>query len=282
MVLLMNVSELISGANAWGLSISEKQAEQFSLYGDLLLSWNRKFNLTRITEPSAVCRQHFLDSIAPMLFVDFSDRSLIDIGTGAGFPGIPLKIMNPSLKLTLLDALDKRCLFLREVAARLRFNEGDEKDEACGGCSAGSVKILHGRAEDFAASKEEKSSKRGKLKASPHLPEREIPGEPGNALRGSFDFAVSRAVAKLNILCEYAVPFLKIGGQFIAYKLDNRKVELDDAAYAMLLLGASCADNRIYTLPDVAPARALCFIKKDSATSEKYPRRAGIPEKKPL
>ena len=230
--------------DAIGLTVSDRQAEQFSLYYDMLIDWNTRINLTRITEPDAVCRLHFIDSTAPMRFISFEDLSLIDIGTGAGFPGIPLKIMNPSLKLTLLDALDKRCRFLQGVTDRLELTD---------------VSVVHGRAEDAASAKS------------------------SDGLRGSFDIATSRAVAKINILCEYAVPFLKTGGRFIAYKsLDEQNIELNDASNAMSVLGAVCERQEEYLLPETEPSRTLYFIKKISDTPDKYPRRAGMPEKKPL
>ncbi len=236
----MDISVLHNSIENLPIEISDQQTEQFSVYGDLLIEWNERMNLTRIVEPAAVCRQHFLDSIMPICYVTFEEKSLIDIGTGAGFPGLPLKIMNPTLKLTLLDALDKRCRFLQEVVDRLALKE---------------VTILHGRAEDYAR-------------------------DP--AYRGRYDYATSRAVAKLNILCEYDIPFLKEGGQFIAYKLDDGGSELNDAANALSVLQAKCERSETYDLPETEPRRAIHFIKSNGTTPEKYPRRAGVPEKKPL
>lgn len=240
---------LTSVLSSWNITISDRQLEQFSLYTELLLDWNTRVNLTRITEPDAVVRLHFLDSLALMRKTpDLAGLKLIDIGTGAGFPGIPLKIMNPSMHLTLLDALDKRCRFLQEVVEKLGLNDTPQN---------GSVTILHGRAEDIG-----------------------MAGRPGS-LRDHFDLVTSRAVAKLNILCEYALPLLKKGGCFAAYKLDD-ETELTEAANAMHLLHASSAGKIVYTLPDSEPGRAIFLIRKDEATPEKYPRRAGVPEKKPL
>ncbi|MCR5676339.1 MAG: 16S rRNA (guanine(527)-N(7))-methyltransferase RsmG [Lachnospiraceae bacterium] len=254
-------------AAAWGITISETQKEQFSDYASLLVEWNERINLTRITEPTAICRQHFLDSIAPMRFVSFADRSLIDIGTGAGFPGIPLKIVNPSLRLTLLDALEKRCRFLQEVVDRLGLdddrcvsaqeNSGKPTNKDPMLKEAGSVRILHGRAEEFATT-------------------------GTDSLRGQFDLATSRAVAKLNILCEYAIPYLKTGGQFLAYKLEDAEEELTGAKNALAVLDATCIRREFYTLPEVTPGHGLFFIEKTGETPAKYPRRAGMPEKKPL
>ena len=236
----MDISVLQKEIGLVSKEISEHQAEQFAEFGDLLLARNEQINLTRITEPAAVCRQHFLDSIMPVRSIPIDGKSLIDIGTGAGFPGIPLKIMAPDLKLTLLDALDKRCRFLQEVVDRLGLTD---------------VTILHGRAEDVARD---------------------------DSYRGQFDLATSRAVAKLNILCEYALPFLKVDGQFIAYKLEEGVTELAESENAFRLLGAACDQHETYHLPEVEPARALFIITKKTQTSEKYPRRAGIPGKKPL
>ena len=241
------IQEFIREAEEMGIAVSGEQAAQFDRYADMLVDWNERVNLTRITEPQAICRGHFLDSIQPVRFTELAGRSLIDIGTGAGFPGIPLKIMVPELSLTLLDALEKRCDFLRAVVSELRLDRPDAP-----------VKILHGRAEDYASA------------ATP------------DSLRGQFDHATSRAVAKLNILCEYAVPFLKTGGQFIAYKLDDGGEELAQAAHAMEVLGAACDRTETYSLPDTEPERALYFIRAVSPTPGKYPRRAGVPGKKPL
>ena len=250
--------------DATGLSVSPKQIDQFSSYYDLLVEWNSRINLTRITEPVDVCRLHFMDSIAPMRFVSFEERSLIDIGTGAGFPGIPLKIMNPSLKLTLLDALDKRCRFLKEVTDSLGLDN---------------VTIIHGRAEDAASGKLKLSNNRAV--SIINIPEKEK--DTDVSLRGRYDFATSRAVAKLNILCEYAVPFLKTGGRFVAYKsLDENNTELGDAGKAMQILGAVCERHEDYSVPGHATDRTLYFILKEKETPEKYPRRAGLPDKKPL
>lgn len=239
-------NELASLLSAWDIPVTDRQQEQFALYRELLLDWNAKINLTRITEPDAVTRLHFLDSLALMRSeLPLDNASLIDVGTGAGFPGIPLKIMNPSLHLTLLDALDKRCRFLQEVADRLGLRD------------TGSVTVLHGRAEDIGAA-----------------------GRAGH-LREQFDFVTSRAVAKLNILCEYALPLLKIGGIFASYKLDD-DTELKDAEKAMQVLSASSDKKIVYELPETEPARAVYLIRKNGPTPEKYPRRAGVPEKKPL
>ena len=236
----MDISVLQKDLADLSIGLTDRQLEQFSQYGDLLISWNERMNLTRIVEPTAVCRQHFLDSIMPVRYLSLSGKSLIDIGTGAGFPGIPFKIMIPDLKLTLLDALDKRCHFLQEVVDQLQLAD---------------VRIIHGRAEDVARDK---------------------------TCREQFDLATSRAVAKINILCEYAIPFLQVGGQFIAYKLDDSQTELTDAENAFRVLSADCERRESYRLPEVEPEHAIYLITKRSATSEKYPRRAGLPTKKPL
>ncbi len=238
--------KILGELDSWGITLTKQQVEQFEEYFRLLTEWNKKINLTRITEPDAVARLHYMDSLAPLKFCSLANLSLIDIGTGAGFPGIPLKIAVPSLRLTLLDALDKRCRFLHEVVDTQGLTD---------------VTILHGRAEDVAAS-----------------------GKTDN-LRASFDVATSRAVAGLSVLCEYAIPLLKTGGNFIAYKMDSSTSELDEVQQegrCLDLLHASLERKEVYTLPDSEPVRALYFFTKNADTPAKYPRRSGLPEKKPL
>ena len=236
----MDISVLQKDLADLSIGLTDRQEEQFSQYGDLLISWNERMNLTRIVESTAVCRQHFLDSIMPVRYLSLSGKFLIDIGTGAGFPGIPLKIMVPDLKITLLDALDKRCRFLQEVVDQLELT---------------GVTIIHGRAEEIARQED---------------------------YRQQFDFATSRAVARLSILSEYAIPFLRTNGTFLAYKLDDSKSELSESENAFRILGAECTKSESYQLPGVEPERTLYFIDKKSPTPDKYPRRAGLPSKKPL
>ncbi len=231
-----------------GLAMSERQAEQFLLYNDILLEWNSFMNLTAITEPEEVIIKHFADSCAPLFTekVEFNkEASLIDVGTGAGFPGLPLKIMCPELKVTLLDSLGKRVKFLDEVISKLELS---------------GIEAIHSRAEDGAHDKK---------------------------LREQFDYAVSRAVAGMNILAEYCLPFVKCGGSFIAYKSeeflsDAPGSEQAESLNALKILGSDRPEVTEYTLPGTDYKRCLAVIRKVKVTPGKYPRKAGTPKGSPL
>ncbi|WP_034445084.1 16S rRNA (guanine(527)-N(7))-methyltransferase RsmG [Butyrivibrio sp. AE2032] len=240
-------AKMLNDFSSLGIELSDKQLEQFDTYYQLLIKWNEVMNLTAITEFDDVCKLHFVDSISSYKFFDFSasDYSLIDIGTGAGFPGIPLKIVFPNLKITLLDSLNKRLNFLNEVIDSIGLNE------------EGSIVTLHGRAEDHC-----KSS--------------------GNSLRESFDIAVSRAVANMSTLSEYCLPYVKVGGKFIAYKSEKAQDELKSAKSALHLLGGTLSSAEEFLLPDSDVSRTICIVDKKKKTSKKYPRKAGVPSKQPL
>ncbi|SEL64303.1 MULTISPECIES: 16S rRNA (guanine(527)-N(7))-methyltransferase RsmG [unclassified Butyrivibrio] len=242
-----NFDSMIKDFNSLNIKLSDKQIKQFEDYYELLIDWNNKINLTAITEFDDVCKLHFVDSIASSKYFDFSKEalSLIDVGTGAGFPGIVLKIVFPKLNVTLLDSLQKRITFLDTVIDSLNLNE------------SGSIKTVHGRAEDYSDSKN---------------------GE----LREKFDIAVSRAVAGLSTLCEYDLPYVKVGGSFIAYKGDKGVEEVADAKNAIFLLGGKTKLVEEFCLPDTDIKRTICIIDKVQKTSSKYPRKAGTPQKKPL
>ena len=228
----------------FGISLNQKQIEQFELYYKLLVSWNEKMNLTAITDREEVYVKHFLDSLS---FVKTNpsteDFRLIDIGTGAGFPGIPLKILYPKAHITLMDSLAKRVTFLNEVIEELSLNE------------EGSIEAVHSRAEDLAKDKE---------------------------YREQFDYAVSRAVANLSTLSEYCLPFVKVGGVFVSYKSEKATEEVKDAKKAVFLLGGSFGEEISFILPGSDLKRTLVMIEKKSVTSSKYPRKAGMPSKNPL
>ncbi len=239
--------QMIKDFSSFGIEVSDHQLEQFNTYYELLVEWNGFMNLTGITEFDEVCKLHFVDSISACKYFDFShsDYSLIDIGTGAGFPGIPLKIMFPDLNVTLFDSLNKRLKFLNEVIDKLNLNE------------SGSIKTLHGRAEDFAIKKE-------------------------GSLRESFDIVVSRAVANMATLSEYCLPYVKVGGRFIAYKSEKATEELTDAKGAIHLLGGKLISSDEFVLPETDILRTICIVDKIEPTSKKYPRKAGVPSKTPL
>ena len=240
-------SQMIKDFSSFGIELTDKQLNQFDEYYQLLIKWNEVMNLTAITEFKDVCKLHFVDSISGCKFFDFSNEefSLVDIGTGAGFPGIPLKIVFPQLHITLLDSLNKRLNFLNEVIEKLGLSE------------SGSIKTLHGRAEDYCMAKD-------------------------GSLRETFDIAVSRAVANMSTLSEYCLPYVKVGGSFIAYKSEKAQEELKDAKGAIHLLGGKLVSADEFLLPDSDVSRTICIVEKKENTSKKYPRKAGVPSKQPL
>lgn len=232
---------LLSGATESGIELNGSQLDQFEAFTNLLLEWNQKFNLTRITDPEEVVIKHYLDSISILPFIDTSNRkSLIDVGTGAGFPAIPLKIACPDLKVTLLDSVKKRLTFLDAVSSELGFKD---------------ISTVHARAEDAGQNK---------------------------TLREKYDYSVSRAVARLNILAELGIPFCKPGGTFISYKGPESDAEIQEASKAIKLLGGKLDNVRELTLPHSDIHHTLIFIRKTKPTPSNYPRKAGIPEREPL
>lgn len=228
----------------FSLDFSDTQIQQFVVYYELLAEKNKVMNLTAITEFEEVFKKHFTDSLSLIKCCDLScadgELSLIDIGTGAGFPGIPLKIAFPNLRVTLMDSLNKRVDFLREVIAELGLN---------------GIEAIHGRAEDYA--------------------------KPGQ-LREKYDLCVSRAVANLAALSEYCLPYVRVGGKFIAYKSEKAAEELEEAANAICILGGEAAGQITFTLPDSKLYRCLITVEKVRKTPAKYPRKAGTAGKKPL
>lgn len=227
-------------AKTAGYPLSEEQLSQFSDYADMLSEWNQKMNLTAITEPFEVAAKHFADSLFGLSFIG-EHASVIDVGTGAGFPGIPLKIAHPGISLTLLDSLNKRLTFLNAVVAELKLSD---------------TTTIHSRAEDGAAKK--------------------------SLLRERFDVSVSRAVSQLNVLSEYCLPYVKVGGVFLAYKGGDVEEELDAAKNAISLLGGEINDVFRYTIPQTDIAHSIIVIKKMRPTPEKYPRLQGKISKQPL
>ncbi len=243
MSFMMAVSE-------FGIELTEKQLNQFEEYFHLLIEWNEKMNLTAITEREDVYLKHFLDSLSivkvfPELnkTVNSGEFSLIDVGTGAGFPGIPLKILFPNAKVTLMDSLNKRITFLNEVVNTLNLNE------------SGSIECIHARAEELAQNKE---------------------------YREQYDLVVSRAVANLSTLTEYCLPFAKISGYFIPYKSEKAGEEITAAGNAIFLCGGTLKKEVSFVLPGSDLKRSLIIIEKRQNTAKKYPRKAGMPAKNPL
>lgn len=220
--------------------LNGRQLEQFEAYYEALVEKNRHMNLTAITEKTEVFEKHFWDSLMLGQFIDLSHKSLIDVGTGGGFPGLPLKILYPNLDLTLLDALGKRVDFLKEL---------------CGTLGLEQVSCIHARGED--AAKEDD-------------------------MRERFHIATSRAVSRLNQLCELALPFVQVGGHFLAMKAEDCKDELEEAQKAIEMLGGRVCENHLYTLPGSNISRRLIVIEKINSTPSMYPRRFAKIQKNPL
>lgn len=223
------------------ITLSKKQMDQFIKYYEMLVEKNKVMNLTGITEWEEVVQKHFLDSLSLVYAVDIEDgMKVLDLGTGAGFPGIPLKIAFPEMQIVLLDSLNKRIKFLQEVIDALELK---------------GIKAIHGRAEDFAQKGE---------------------------YRETFDLVVSRAVANLSTLSEYCIPFVQVGGSFVAYKSGEIGEELDAADHPILMLGGTLASVEEFSLPDSDVSRSLIVIDKEESTKKKYPRGGGKPAKDPL
>ncbi|MBM6761164.1 16S rRNA (guanine(527)-N(7))-methyltransferase RsmG [Megamonas hypermegale] len=235
------VDELKIAATEYGLNLTEDQISAFNKYYELLYEWNKKINLTAITEPKDVAIKHMVDSLSCFKADLFKENtSLIDVGTGAGFPGLPLKIFYPSLKLTLLDSLNKRVKFLQLVVDELGLKD---------------VEVIHARSEEAARNKK---------------------------YREKFDLATARAVARLPIICEYCLPFVKDGGTFIALKGRQYEEEATQAQKAIKVLGGEIADIMPVKLPEIDDKRAVIYIKKIKSTPKTYPRKAGTPERNPI
>ena len=229
---------LTSGLAELSLSVDPQAIARYRLYYDMLAEQNKVMNLTAIDGEEDSARLHFLDCAALLTLADFSGKNVIDVGSGAGFPGLALKVAAPDVQLTLLDSLDKRVRFLRALSEHLGFN-----DVAC----------LHARAE-------------------------EAPPE----LRESFDIACSRAVARLNLLCELCLPFVKVGGLFIAMKGPGAEEELREAAKAIRLLGGELERVAVYAIPGTDTRHSAVLIRKTHPTPKTYPRRWAQIKKQPL
>lgn len=241
-----DIKKLTDPLSKLNIELSDVQISLFMKYHDMLTETNKVMNLTAITDFNESCIKHYADSLSLIKATDLSEKGdirILDIGTGAGFPGIPLKIVYPHIHITLLDSLSKRIRFLNDVIKELELND------------SGSISTIDMRAEDYVK-------------------------EPD--IRESYDLVVSRAVAGLSILAEYALPYVKIGGSFISYKGDNAVEEISNAENALKILGGEITDVKSFTLPDSNITRTLINIKKTCPTPDKYPRKAGLPNKKPL
>jgi len=232
---------LMQAGNEYGLKLTQAQVDDFTNYFTMLVEWNEKINLTAITEPEDVAVKHMIDSLSCYDEVIFkTGAKIIDVGTGAGFPGLPLKIFRPDLKLTLFDSLNKRILFLQAVAEKLDIHD---------------IEFVHSRAED---------------------------GGKNKQFREQYDVAVSRAVAKLDVLSEWCLPFVAVGGFFVALKGSRYSQEVEEAEGALQRLGGEIAKIQKIKLPGLDDVRAIIYIKKIKKTPAAYPRRPGAAEKNPL
>jgi 16S rRNA (guanine527-N7)-methyltransferase len=238
------MDKLITGAKKLGLPLSREQVRQFEEYHDEMLDWNQRVNLTAITNPEEVQVRHFLDSLTIYPILETTqlneDLNILDVGTGAGFPGIPLKIAIPDIKLTLIEATAKKTEFLNYIISLLGLKD---------------VKIITGRAEEVA-----------------HM----------TKYRAGFTIVISRAVAQLAVLAELTLAFCPTGGIVIAPKKGDVLKEVEEALKAIGTLGGSLREVRLVELDELIDDRYLVIIDKMSPTPDKYPRRPGIPEKRPI
>lgn len=232
---------LEEGARELGIPLDESQIGAFDLLTALLLEWNEKLNLTRVTDPDEIALKHHLDSLSLLAFVEIPQGStLIDIGTGAGFPGIPLKIARPDLRITMVDSVRKKLAFVESAVTELGL---------------ANLECVHGRAEDLGRDR---------------------------AYRARFDFVVSRAVARLNVLAELCMPFCRKGGTFVAYKGPDASEEIREAERAIGVFGGEVEAVHEFALPGSDIRRTLVVVAKTSSTPRAYPRKPGTPERSPL
>lgn len=221
------------------LELSPEPAEQLERYGALLVEKNQVMNLTAITDPVEVAQKHMLDCAALLGAAEFAGKKVIDVGTGAGFPGLVLKLCQREIDLTLLDSLRKRVDWLAEVSAQLGVQ----------------VTAIHGRAEELGKTPE---------------------------LRETFDIATARAVADLRMLCELCLPFVKVGGVFLAMKAEDCRDEVDASGRCISLLGGRLQSAYTYQVPGTDLVRRVIRVEKIAPTPEKYPRRFAKIQKAPL
>ncbi len=226
---------LLEGLTASGQTLNERQLDQFCEFGRLLIEKNQVMNLTAITEPTAVAQLHFLDSMAVLRAADCRNKSVIDVGCGAGFPGVPVVIAEPSVRLTLLDSLQKRMNWLQEILPGLGVN----------------ATVVAARAEEYVAQHREQ-----------------------------FDIATSRAVARLNILCELCLPYVKVGGKFLALKGAMTQEEVEEAKQAITTLGGKVAE--IFEYPVADAVHRIVVIEKIRPTPKQYPRKFAKIKQSPL
>jgi 16S rRNA (guanine527-N7)-methyltransferase len=225
----------------FNVHLTGRQVLSLITYERELMEWNRKFNLTAIRDQESIRTKHFLDSLSCVqAWQAQPPNRLVDVGTGAGFPGIPLKIIYPGMKITLVESVGKKAMFCQHIVRVLGLEN---------------VEVIQARAEDLGQKAEH---------------------------REKYDWAVARAVAQMNVLVEYLLPFVKIGGMVLAQKGESAPAEVQEAEKAMKLLGGKLKQLLPVNLPGVADDRYIVLIDKVAATPPKYPRKAGISAKTPL
>lgn len=236
---MYNTSLLVSDAEKLGITLTDEQLSLFEKLSELLVEQNKTMNLTAITDPDGIAVKHFADSISALSTYDFAENAkVLDVGTGAGFPSIPLLIARPDLEMTMIDSTAKKLRYVASTVETLGL----------------SAQVLHTRAEEAGQSKE---------------------------YRERFDIVCSRAVAALNVLCEYCLPFVKVGGVFLAMKAAKVQEEIADAKNAIKTLGGKIVAEKSFTLSD-GGERTIVVIKKISQVPPKYPRVSAQIAKKPL
>lgn len=226
-------------AAEYGIQLDDKALERFDLYAKLLVEWNEKINLTAITDPEEIVIKHFLDCLTVFSKVEIKEGAkIIDVGTGAGFPGLVMLIARPDLKMTLMDSLNKRLNVIKDILEKLELT----------------ADVVHSRAED---------------------------GGQNKAYREKYDFSTARAVSNLRDLTEYCLPFVKVGGSFIAMKAAKAEEEISAAQKAIKTLGGTVSEKHTFELEDVGE-RNIILIKKISSTPAKFPRPSAKIAKNPL
>ncbi len=224
-----------------GLNLTSQQLSSLDLYAQTLIEWNERYSLTAIHNPEMVRVKHFLDSLSAFMALrNTSVERVVDVGTGAGFPGLPLKILQPNIQLTLVESVEKKARFCAHIVERLGLD---------------GVDVVCERAE--------------------------VVGRDAK-YRQQFDWAIARAVALMPILMEYLLPLVRVGGNALAMKGESAPAEAQSATNALDMLGGRLQRLIPVTLPGVVEQRYLVIVHKDAATPEKYPRRVGIPAKRPL
>ncbi|HYF92932.1 MAG TPA: 16S rRNA (guanine(527)-N(7))-methyltransferase RsmG [Symbiobacteriaceae bacterium] len=240
--------ELLSaGLAKYGVVPRERLLDALVKHLEMVVEWNERVNLTAITDEREMVLKHVVDSASALAAIEVTgETQILDVGTGAGFPGVVLKCVQPAARVVLLESLNKRCTFLRAV--------GDEVVESLGG-PRGGFEVLWGRAEDFGKDRK---------------------------YRERFDVVIARAVAELRVLAEYCLPFCRVGGLFLAMKGPSAGEEIATAESAIATLGGTFVEVRRIELPEEAGVRTLILVKKVRGTPAGYPRKAGTPAKSPL